>query len=183
MNHLGTRTIETERLILRRFVPEDAQAMFDNWASDPVVAEYVTWPAHASPEISRMVVNSWVSEYTAPDRYNWAIELKELGEPIGNIDVVRMEESIETAHMGYCIGRDWWHWGIVSEALSAVMDFLFDEVGVNRVEACHDVDNPHSGDVMKKCGMQHEGTQRQALRNKQGRYSDVCWYALLKSER
>ena len=183
MNHIGTKTIETKRLALRRFVSEDAQAMFENWASDPKVAEYVTWPAHDSPAISRMIVDKWVSEYAAPDRYNWAIELKELGQPIGNIDVVQLKDSIEMAHVGYCIGAAWWHKGIMSEALAAVMDFLFDEVGVNRVEARHDSDNPNSGGVMKKCGMKYEGTLRQSLRNKQGRYSDLCCYALLRSER
>ena len=49
--------------------------------------------------------------------------------------------------------RQWWHRGITSEALKAVMDFFFDEVEVNRVESRHDPRNPHSGMVMQKCGM------------------------------
>lgn len=57
------------------------------------------------------------------------------------------------AHIGYCIGRKWWKQGITSEALKAVIDFLFDEVKTNRIEARHDPRNPNSGLVMKKCGM------------------------------
>ena len=64
----------------------------------------------------------------------------------------------------------------------AVMDFFFDEVGVNRVEARHDANNPHSGAVMKKCGMQYEGILRQSDRNNQG-IVDAVWYGILASER
>ena len=52
MKHQGTKTIETPRLILRRFTLEDAPAMYRNWASDPEVTKFLTWPAHSSVEIS-----------------------------------------------------------------------------------------------------------------------------------
>jgi len=68
------------------------------------------------------------------------------------------------------------------EALLAVMNHLFDTVGYNRIEARHDPRNPHSGGVMKKCGMKYEGTLRQSDWNNQGA-CDACWYALLKNER
>ena len=70
----------------------------------------------------------------------------------------------------------------MTEAMKAVMDFFFDEVGAGRVEARHDPRNPHSGDVMKKCGMIYEGTLRQADRNNQG-ICDMVVYALLACER
>ena len=79
MKHLGTQTLETERLILRRFTPEDAEAMFRNWASDSEVTKYLTWPAHASVDVSRDVLNSWIENYAKPDYYNWTIVLKECG--------------------------------------------------------------------------------------------------------
>lgn len=70
----------------------------------------------------------------------------------------------------------------MTESLQAVMDYLFDEVGMNRIEARHDPNNPHSGAVMKKCGMKYEGTMRQGDRNNQG-ICDACLYALLAEER
>ena len=182
MNHIGTQTIETERLILRRFVLEDARAMYDNWASDPEVTKYLTWPAYTSVGIADMVLADWVASYEKPDFYQWAIVPKELGQPIGSISVGEVNDRTEMAHIGYCIGQRWWHQGIMSEALRAVMDYLFDEVGANRIEARHDPNNPHSGGVMKKCGMRYEGTMRQADRNNQG-ICDASCYALLKSER
>ena len=93
-----------------------------------------------------------------------------------------IDEAVGKAHIGYCIGKPWWHKGIMSEALGAVIDFLFDEVGVNRVESRHDPRNPNSGAVMKKCGMKFEGTLRQSDRNNQG-ICDACYYAILADER
>ena len=85
-------------------------------------------------------------------------------------------------HIGYCLGRAWWRRGIMSEALKAVTDYMFDTVEVNRVEARHDPRNPNSGKVMQECGMKYEGTLRSADRNNQG-ICDACYYALLRSER
>ena len=162
---------------------DDADAMFRNWASDPEVTKFLTWPAHTSVDVSKAVLEGWVPSYAQENYYQWAIVLKEHGnDPIGSISVVYLEEATDKAHIGYCLGKAWWHQGIMSEALKAVMDFLFDKVGVNRIESRHDPDNPHSGMVMKKCNMKYEGTMRSADRNNQG-ICDACWYALLKSER
>ena len=179
MKHLGTKQINTGRLILRRFSVDDAQAMYDNWASDPEVTKYLTWPAHSGPEVSRMVLDSWVVGYERDDFYQWAIEFE--GEPIGSISGVSKTAPAELVHIGYCIGRKWWHQGIMSEVLSAVIRFFFEEVGVNRIETRHDPNNPHSGGVMRKCGMRFEGTLRQSDWNNQG-ICDASWYAILRSE-
>ena len=182
MEHKGTVKIETERLVLRRFVEEDAEVMFANWASDPEVTKFLRWPAHGSVEVSKRVVGDWVSHYGEEDFYQWAIVPKELGEPIGSISVVEQNEKAGKVHIGYCIGKSGWHQGIASEALQAVMDFLFDAVNVNRIESMHDPRNARSGDVMKKCGMKYEGTMRSADWSNQG-ICDACCYALLKEER
>lgn len=69
----------------------------------------------------------------------------------------------------------------MAEAVKAVIAFLFEEVGVNRIAARHDVNNPNSGKVMQKAGMKYEGTLRQADRNNQG-IIDYAIYSVLKSE-
>jgi len=179
--HKGTQTIETARLILRRAVREDADLMFRNWASDPEVTKYLTWPTHETVEISHQIVDLWISEYEKPNFYQWMIVPKNIGEPIGSISVVSLNDRIEEAEIGYCIGSRWWHRGIVSEALTAVIGYLFTEVGMNRVAAKHDLNNPHSGGVMRKCGMHYEGTNRAADRNNQG-ICDTAQYAILRSD-
>ena len=181
LTHKGTQPIETSRLILRRARREDAQPMFRNWASDPEVTKFLTWPAHSSIAVSEMVIGSWLQEYEKESYYQWMIVLKELGEPIGSISVVRLNDPVEEAEIGYCIGRSWWHRGIVSEALAAVIEYLFVEVGMNRVAARHDPNNPNSGRVMRKCGMKYEGTAHAADRNNQG-ICDADHYAILRSD-
>jgi ribosomal-protein-alanine N-acetyltransferase len=181
MKHQGTRKIETQRLILRPFTPEDAEAMFRNWASDPEVTKYLTWPAHSNVEVSQWVTNDWVSHYGEENFYQWAIVLKELGEPIGSIAAVKIDEDAQWVEIGYCIGRAWWRQGFVSEALKAVMTFFFEQVGVLRIQARHDPRNPNSGAVMAKCGMKYEGTLRQADRNNQG-ICDAAVYGILREE-
>ena len=182
MKHQGTKELETPRLLLRRFTLDDAEAIYSNWCSDEEVTKYLTWPAHKSTDTSRYVLTEWVESYSKPDYYQWAIVSKNLSEPIGCISVVSQDDRIAMAQVGYAIGKRWWHQGITSEALKRVMDFLFDEVGFNRIEARHDPRNTNSGAVMKKCGMRYEGTLRHADWNNQG-VCDACYYALLASER
>lgn len=181
LKHKGTQTIETPRLILRRAELSDAEPMFRNWANDPEVTKFLTWPTHGKVEVTEKLLASWVDSYEKDDYYQWMIVLKEIKEPIGSIMASTVGRA-QSAHIGYCIGTKWWRQGIMSETLKAVMDFLFYEVGYHRIEAMHDPNNPHSGGVMKKCGMKYEGTLRQADRNNQG-ICDACYYGILASER
>ncbi len=183
MNHIGTQYIETERLILRRFELSDAQAMFDNWASDGEVTKYLTWPAHAGVSVTEGILGEWVPQYGQKDCYRWAITLKENGpQPIGSIDVCHWREGGEVPEIGYCMGKRWWHQGIMSEALGAVIDFLFEQVGVERIVARHDVNNPHSGGVMGKCGMTFVGVREKSHQNNQG-VIDTANYSIKRSKR
>ncbi|MBQ4051368.1 MAG: GNAT family N-acetyltransferase [Oscillospiraceae bacterium] len=181
MKHLGTQMIETERLILRRYSPKDAQAMYENWASDDEVTKFLMWPTHSSVQVSENVLNDWAGHYAEEDYYHWAIVLKEIDMPVGDIAVVGQNDLAQSAHIGYCIGRKWWHRGITSEALQAVIGYLFDQIGFLRIESRHDPNNPHSGAVMRKCGMKYEGTLRQSDWNNQG-ICDAVWYAILADE-
>lgn len=182
LNHKGTQTIETRRLILRRFTMDDAESMFRNWASDDAVTKHMTWPTHTSMEVTKEVLTLWTTSYAKPDFYSWAIVLKENGpEPIGSISAVHVRENTLCVTVGYCMSRAHWGKGIMTEALTALIGFFFDQVGCNRVEADHDPNNPASGRVMAKSGMTYEGTMRQAGRSNQG-IIDVSRWAILKSD-
>ncbi len=177
--HLGTVTIETSRLILRRFTAEDATAMYENWAKDLEVTKYLTWAPHLSVAESEAVLAEWISLYENQNYYHWAITLKESPDiPIGSIGAVRVDDALNLAHIGYCIGRSWWNRGFTSEALTALIDFFLIKVGFNRVESRHDPNNPSSGRVMQKCGMIYEGTHQQADLSNRG-ICDSAWYGIL----
>ncbi len=127
MTHVGTQYIETDRLILRRFERSDAPAMFDNWANDDEVTKYLTWPTHTDVSVTEGILGEWVPQYEDDTFYNWAIVLKDNGpEPVGNISVVRWEKDGQVPVVGYCLGRRWWRQGIMTEALGAVIAFLFE---------------------------------------------------------
>jgi ribosomal-protein-alanine N-acetyltransferase len=183
MKHKGSITLETERLILRRICIEDSVYMFKNWASDDEVTKFLTWPTHTDISVSENVINSWLPLYEKPDYYHWTIILKELGlgEPIGTAGAVGQRDDIQMVHIGYCIGRNWWNKGYVSEALAELIRFFFEEVGVNCVQSRFDPRNPNSGKVMAKCGMKHEGTLRQSDLTNQG-ICDATYYSILKGE-
>ena len=79
------------------------------------------------------------------------------------------------------MGKAWWGKGFMPEALRAVIEYFFDEVGVNRIAARHDAENPKSGRVMEKAGMKREGVLRASARNNLG-IRDAVWYSILKEE-
>ncbi len=181
MEHKGTITLETERLILRRFTESDAEAAFKNWTSSDAVTKFLRWETYRDISVMRDYINFQLEKYKKTDTYDWAIVLKELGEPIGSMGAVAFNERARSVEIGYCIGEKWWRRGYTSEALSAVIRFFFEEVGVNRVYSEHDPRNPNSGRVMEKCGMKYEGTLRQADFNNAG-ICDTCVYGILAEE-
>ena len=75
MRHCGTQRMESERLILRPFSVDDAGAMYKNWAADPEVTKFLTWPPHEDADASKAVLTEWVDSYAKKDFYQWAIVL------------------------------------------------------------------------------------------------------------
>lgn len=179
MNHLGTVFLETEQLMLRPFKESDIDDMYNNWARNDNVTKYLTWPTHESKEVTKMIVDLWVSKNEEPQNYQWCIEYKENKQAIGSFGVVRMDETLNAVEIGYCIGESYWHKGIASEAFKAVIKFLFEEVGCNRIFARHDINNLNSGKVMQKSGLQYEGTLIEAGRNNTG-VCDVVVYGITR---
>ena len=181
MNHVGTVFIETDRLLLRRATMEDAEAMYLNWTGDNEVTKYLTWPTHASVDVTKGFIQYLLNCYEDTKQYGWVIELKSLCEPVGMISVVSMNDEVDSVQIGYCLSHKCWGQGIMTEALKSVISFAFNTLGAQRVEARHDTNNPASGAVMRKCGMVYEGTLRRADRNNQG-ICDAAYYSILKNE-
>lgn len=176
MKHLGTQMMATERLTLRRFTPEDAESMFYNWSSDPEVTRYLTWEPQESVESTEAYLEQWESEYENSETYRWAIELNDTEQPIGVIEVISMDERIGSAEVSFRVGKEYWHHGYASEALTEIIRFLMGEAGFGRVWAKADVANVHAGEVMEKCGMLPEGVLKRAGWNHTG-IADIGIYA------
>lgn len=182
MKHTAMEALETAQLVLREFTLEDAGDMFRNWANNEEVTRYLTWKPHNTAEVSRQIICMWLEEAKKKPTYRWCIVAKASGQAVGCIDVVKLDQRLECAEIGYCLSRSQWGKGMMTEALIAVQDFLFSRLGLNRIEACHHTDNPASGRVMQKSGMLFEGVKRQAGLNNQGDFCDVAAYAILKQD-
>ncbi|GFZ29858.1 N-acetyltransferase [Clostridium zeae] len=181
LTHKGTQSLEAERLLLRRFKTSDAECMFKNWATDSEVCKFLSWNPHKDLSETKQIVESWVNEYSN-DYYNWAIELKSTSEIIGQISLMNLDEKYLSCTTGYNIGRLFWGKGYMTEALNVVIDYLFKEIGMNRIEARYNTINIASGIVMQKAGMKFEGILRQAKVNKYGQFYDLAIYSILRSD-
>lgn len=183
MKELGTVKLTSERLVLRRFVQEDAVPMYQNWANDDEVTRYLTWPSHGNLEVSEQIIKLWVENYQLETTYSWAICLKtDIDQPIGSIGLGKIDQRLESMEVGYALGQRWWRQGYMSEAFASVIQFAFKEIGINRLVGQHVVENPNSGLVMKKCGMQYEGKIREIGVDNQGNRVDLEQYSLLASD-
>lgn len=180
MEHTGTQTIETERLILRRFEMSDAQNMFDNYCSRKKVTEYMSWSPHKSIDDTKSYLADFVlPRYDKENTYHWAIVWKENNEVIGSIDVYESNERKRCAELGWCIGDDFWGKGIMPEAAKSVLKHLF-SVGFERIQATHHVENKKSGRVMEKIGMKFEGVLKKYSMYKNDTLVDCCLWAIVK---
>ena len=148
-NDVQFNSIETERLILRKVRREDAEPMFRNWASDPEVTKYVTWPPHESIQTSNAVIQQWIKEENDPKTIRYMITTKESDEPIGSIDVVDYLDG--APEIGYCLSRKHWGKGYMTEACKAFIKYLMD-IGFNKIVIEANVENLASNRVIQKCG-------------------------------
>lgn len=120
---IGTQTIETPRLILRRFAKGDGKSAFRNWCSDASVTTYLKWSAHSYPLITEQVVARWAREYHDPHCLHWAITRKGHGDVIGGVSLTVKDLMDERAELGYSLGSAFWQQGYGSEAVQAVLDY------------------------------------------------------------
>ena len=178
LKNRGTELIETERLILRRFVPEDAKNFYDNVGSDFEVAKYVIWDVHKNIDVTKKLLEKWIASYDDPNKYKWAIELKENKEVVGSIDCVNLSVKYATCEVGYVLSSKYWNKGYMTETLKAVIGYLFEE-GFKTIYAEYMSLNPASGRVMEKAGMKYEGTLKRRIIDKvSGKYDDLLSYSI-----
>ncbi|NLP35288.1 MAG: GNAT family N-acetyltransferase [Clostridiales bacterium] len=175
--HKGTNSIETRRLLLRKFEKNDAKDMFHNWAGDIEVCKYLSWGPHKNIGVTQMRIDSWINQYDYEDTYIWAIEYKNVNQAIGSISVEMNDDRTLSCEIGYCLSKEYWNRGIMTEALRVVMHYLHYEIGYEKIVAKHDILNPASGKVMQKAGMEFEKVLYQTSRRRDGTLCDCAVYA------
>ena len=173
--------ISTERLLLRRMTMKDAQDIFE-YSRDPLVAQHVLWDAQRHISEAKEYVRYMNRRYRDDLPSSWGIIDKASGHLVGTIGYMMHSEENASVELGYSLARWVWGKGYATEALRAVIDYTFETMDVNRIEAQHEIDNPASGRVMEKCGMTKEGVLRQRLYNK-GKFVDVALYSILRGDK
>ena len=148
--------METERILLRPWREEDAEALYRH-ASDPEVGPRAGWSHHKSVDESRNIIRTLFA-----NDHTWAIVQKESREPIGCICYYTPDESNigifpNDAEVGYWVARPYWNRGIATEALKLLIDYCFRQRGFRTLWADYFPDNQASGRVMQKCGFKDTG--------------------------
>ena len=182
MKYLGSKTLETERLILRKIKVEDALTAFNNWCNSDVVDKYVLWVKHPNIQTTIKQFQHWVEAYNDEKTFRWIVELKEDHDLLGTIDVSTKFIEYGTCSIGYCYSEKYWNKGYATEALKRVIKYLFEECDADVVFAEHMENNPASGRVMEKSGMIYEGRTRKRLIDKDNIRNDLLSYSILKEE-
>lgn len=146
--------LETERLILRPWTEEDAEACYQ-YAKDPRVGSPAGWPAHTDVENSRQVIRSVLS---GPETY--AVVLKETGLPIGSIGLHHndLASGEDEAELGYWIGVPYWGRGFAPEAAGEMLRHAFEDLLLLRVWCGYYDGNERSRRVQEKLGFRYQWT-------------------------
>lgn len=171
--------LDTGRLMLRKVSLEDAQSIFDSYAADPEVTRYLSWPTHKSIEDTVEFLIYAVAAWEEGSEFVWTIQPKDLEAPVGTVSFGRRDHR---AHLGYVIARSEWGKGYITEAARALVDWVFKEPAIQRVEAICDGDNLASQRVLEKAGLDLEGTLRKwmVLPNLSGTPRDVLMYSKVR---
>lgn len=178
ITHKGTQTIKTQRLILRKINSDDMEMIY-NFMSDPELTKYEDWIPHENIDYTQGFISWLTSDYKDSQTYCWGIQLDE--EIIGFTLVANVSEW--NGNIAYYIKREQWSNGYATEVVDAVINFMFSEVGVDRIAAKHSIKNTASGKVLKKAGMRYRGHVKEyEYYTSKSEWHDCDFYAITKEQ-
>lgn len=155
---MKTPILETERIILRPLKVSDAQTIFDNWASDPEVTEFMRYSTHETVNTTIEWLTFEESNCNNDKYFSWGFVLKETGELFGSGGVgYKDENNQDDFEIGYNIMKKYWGKGLVTEAMKEVISFAFNELKLSKLYVCHAKDNIGSQRVVEKLGFTYVG--------------------------
>lgn len=172
--------LETERLKFRALKRTDDADIFE-YSSNPKTSQYLLWTPHESIAFTRRFIEIILTKYKLGEYNDWAIVLKKSNKMIGTCGFTRIDQDNGVVEIGYVINPEYWGQGYATEAARRVMEFAFEELKVNRVEARFMFGNDASLKVMTKIGMKFEGYLREALLVK-GKYKTIGIASILRRE-
>ncbi len=179
MKFVPFQELYTPRLHLRKLTIEDVQAYYQRLGSSAEVTKYMLFQPHQDISESVASIEKALRRYEEGKCYRFCIALRDTDELIGVIEPLRFDENTGTCSFAYMLGKDFWGKGYGTEALTAVLDFLFRDMEMDRVEADHMAENAASGAVMRKAGMLCTGIEPGKY-EKNGTCHDAYLYAITR---
>ena len=178
ITHKGTQPIQTQRLILRKITSDDYGMIF-KFMSDPEITKYEDWIPHESIDYTGGFI-SWLTNDYKDDRiYCWGIQLGE--DIIGFVMVIDVNEW--SGSITYYLNKEYWSNGYATEAVNAILGFMFREVGMDRIVAKHSIKNIASGKVLKKTNMRYRGHVKEyEYYSSKKEWHDCDFYAITKEQ-
>jgi len=174
------KEIETERLLLRKYCFTDAEAVFEMY-NDDVAMKYAGPDIHSSIEDSGKFIRNVLSEHEKEKGIFWAIVLKENEKLIGDISITGIDYKHCCGTFGFFLSRNFWGQGLMSEAVSPVLRFAFENLHLNRIEAQISIFNLPTIRIVEKNGFLKEGVQRENFLV-EGKLTDSYFFAVLRTE-
>lgn len=170
----------TERLVLRGPLEKDIQSVFDIH-TDPDVMRYYGVEPYDSLEKSKKHLDWLTKIHKEKTGLRWIITLKDEDIYIGDVGFYDWEKKHSRAEIGYILGKQYWGKGIMTEAIKTALDYGFNEMNLNRIQALIDPRNDASKKVAEKHGFKYEGTFRD-YEYEYGAFIDLGMYSVLKRE-
>lgn len=172
--------LETERLVLNELRAGDIPRIV-KFASAKEITQYTLNIPHPYAEKDAIYwLNMAYQGFKEGTQQVFAIRLKPDLEFIGGIGLI-ITRRFHRAEIGYWVGKPFWNEGYTSEAMKAVIEHGFQKLNLNKIYAIHLYENPASGKVMEKNGMQREGLLKEHV-FKDGTYYDVVQYGMTKGD-
>lgn len=181
LTHQGSKTIESERLVLRAFQYTDDEDMLTYWISDPEIQSMYSEPVYTTKQEVKELLDKYITSYEKPDYYRWAIIEKQSQICIGQIAIFLVNDKNHFCEIEYALGRKFHRKGYATEAVNAILDFSFNQVNFHKVQVCHKEGNLASQGVIRKCKFTYEGTLRDFF-YVNGGYVNRLYYSMLKDE-
>ena len=172
--------LTTNRLFLRPMMPGDAESLFAI-RSDDEIMKLLGQEPYESLDETKDVIRQMDERYTRKEALRWCITLQGENRLIGTCTLSHFDEGFHRAEIGYELNRAFREKGIMTEALSAILTFGFNELRLHRVEAVIDMANERSKNLLLKLGFTYEGNLRQRFLFR-GHFEDEYYFGLLNDE-
>lgn len=181
MEYASIKDLETHRLLLRKLHMGDVPAYFTRLGSSAAVTKHMLWEPHKDISESVASIQKVLKRYESGACYRWGITLREDDSLIGIIELLKFDEHSGTCSFAYMLGEHFWGQGYGTEAVEAAFRFAFQELKVSAIISDHFAENPASGAVMRKAGMQYVRTIPKKY-EKHGTRHDAIEYRITKEE-